>query len=261
MQECFNSSVTQRPIRLLLESIFPSSLHPLISLTVPILCMSQMFGVVAISDHTQILIEQIFPLTGELVTSFIDVVSIIFCLLAMQCFGRKSLLSVTIVGSALCCLFLAIDRLASEDECDVIVVSFLTFLFFSFLLKLMFHYCWQIIIDHKVTTVVMLCIYYSIYSFGLIPVLPIVTGEIFPCRMKTTAVGICMSLIYLVGFCMDTTYRTLNTYADSCVAFVCYTLFGAIGLPLAIAVVVPIKQRKSLSEIQNDMDNFVLASY
>lgn len=103
-------------------------------------------------------------------------------------------------------------------------------------------------------------LYYVIYSLGLTPVLPIVTGEIFPSRAKTAAVGICACLLYLVAFWVQRSYEALNDYTSSCITFGSFTLMGSIGLPFALALL-PEANGKSLTQIQNDFENMVVTNY
>lgn len=113
----FNSRFIKKPRQLMRESFCPSSLRPFTLMILPILCTSQMLGITAISDYAQHLIGNVYAVSGRLVTSFIDVVSIILCLFAIERFGRKPLLLLTSVGSALCCLILAIYNLKNEEQC------------------------------------------------------------------------------------------------------------------------------------------------
>lgn len=108
--------------------------------------------------------------------------------------------------------------------------------------------------------VAILCVYYGIYALGLTPILPIVTGEIFPSREKTTAVGICTSLMYLAAFCMQRSYEALNHRTSSCLAFTCFTVLGSAGLPFVV-VLMPETKGKSLSQIQNELENIVMVNY
>ncbi|XP_008214063.1 sugar transport protein 5 isoform X3 [Nasonia vitripennis] len=165
----FNSRFFKKPKQLMLESLCPNGLRPLTLIILPILCMSQMIGITAISDYAQILIRNAYKVSGRLVTSCIDVFSIILCMFAIERFGRKFLLLLTIFGSALCCLTLAIYNLKNEDQCRQNLL----------------------LADNKILPMTILCTYYAIYALGFIPVFPIVAGEIFPCRAKTAAVGMC----------------------------------------------------------------------
>ncbi|XP_031779492.1 sugar transport protein 5 isoform X2 [Nasonia vitripennis] len=105
----FNSRFFKKPKQLMLESLCPNGLRPLTLIILPILCMSQMIGITAISDYAQILIRNAYKLLA----------------------------------------------------------------------------------DNKILPMTILCTYYAIYALGFIPVFPIVAGEIFPCRAKTAAVGMC----------------------------------------------------------------------
>ncbi|KAL7304177.1 hypothetical protein TKK_0003375 [Trichogramma kaykai] len=236
----FNSSLAKPTGRLLLESLCPlreELRSPLALLVVPLLCVSQMLGVVAVSSYALLLLEQVLeqPQAGKVVASFVDVLSIVLCLLAIQRFGRKPLLTFSIVGSGLCCLVLSVYYLASEERC-------LT----NALPK-----------ENKILPISVMCLYYAIYSLGLTPVLPIVTGEIFPSQAKSAAVGICTSLVYLVAFCMQRSYEALNQRASSCLAFASFSLLGSIGLPFAVTLL-PETKGKSLLQIQNELGNIMM---
>ena len=115
----------------------------------------------------------------------------------------------------------------------------------------------QLPVKNEILPVSVLCIYYSIYALGLTPVLPIVTGEIFPSQAKTAAVGICTSLVYLFAFCMQRSYETLNQRTSSCLAFATFSMLGSIALPFALTLL-PETKGKSLLQIQSELENIMM---
>lgn len=193
----------------------------------PILCISQIVGGHAMDDYAEYFIDDVIPNYGRVLLASLDVISVAVCLYAIEKVGRRPLLIISTSVSALCCLILAIYRvtLAMQNTKEKMVVP---------------------------TTIVV--IYYSVYSLGLTPVLPVLTGEIFPSRMKTVAVGLTMMLVYLVAATMQMIYMYLNETAGGCWGFVIFALVGSIGLPLA-ASSLPETRGKSLSQIQADMEN------
>ncbi|XP_058792092.1 uncharacterized protein LOC131664762 isoform X2 [Phymastichus coffea] len=240
MEAMFNRSFSKGTgRRRLLESLCPGSTRPLGLAAVPVLCVSQMLGLVALTDYAEQLVESICPYSRGLLTSFVDVASSVLCVFAIERFGRRALLFFTVVGCGLCCLALALYHLTRGEQC----------------------YAQELLAaDHRTLPTVVLCVYYGIYALGLTPVLPIVTAEIFPCRAKAAAVGICTSLLYFVAFCTRRSYEALNQYTSSCFAFACFAMLGSIALPFVVAAL-PETAPTSLLQMQTELDNGVVINY
>lgn len=120
----FKLNAIRDPKSLILESMFPKTMRMMTVIVVPVLCVSQMLGVTAISDFAQNIIEMDYPSKGKLFTSLIDVISIILCLLVIERIGRRPLLAFTSLGSGLCCLIFGVYNLVDAKECQVTVSIF-----------------------------------------------------------------------------------------------------------------------------------------
>lgn len=121
----FNSNAVRDSRTLILESLFPTTIaRAMTMIVIPVLCVSQMLGVTAISDFAQNLIEMNYPAKGKLLISLIDVISIVLCLLAIERIGRRPLLAFTSLGSSLCCLIFGVYNLVNARECSATVSKF-----------------------------------------------------------------------------------------------------------------------------------------
>lgn len=195
-----------------------------------LLCCSQIIGNYAIDSYTSYHVDLVLPTHGKIFLSILDVISVVFCLCVIEKVGRRSLLFFSIAGSSISCLLLAID----------------TF-FRGIHQKNFYHY------DDKYLAVLIFILYHGSISFGFTPLIPLITGELFPNRIKTIAIGLCISGIYLTFMISQTVFEILNVEIGDYVALLSFTLIGSMGI-FFIILFLPETQAKSLHEIQNRID-------
>ncbi|XP_066590211.1 facilitated trehalose transporter Tret1-like isoform X2 [Prorops nasuta] len=216
-----------------LRSIFwPERVKKSVAIILPILCISQMVGGHAMDDYAEEVVNIVVPHYGKLLLSSLDVLSVGICLYMIDKVGRKPLLMISIIGSGLCCFSLAIFRYFGQDQCRSI--------------------------NNKIEiSVGIVIVYYSVYSLGLIPILPILTGELFPSRIKTIAVGLCMAFVYLAAAGMQSLYWFFYVRSGTCLAFAAFAMSGSLGCPLAVTSM-PETKGKSLYEIQGEIESIAV---
>ena len=231
LENFFNSDhqSKKKTTRVLMEFFFPQSAKKSVMVVLPLLCLSQMMGSYAMNHYLERVLKHFVPRFEYVVLSSVNVISVAICLYTIEKIGRKRLLIISIVGSAICCLLLAIHKLIQRQDCQSLLKG-------------------ELIIP-----LILILAYYAVYFFGLIPLLPILAGEIFPNRVKTVAAGICVSLVYVAALSVQSVYEFMKTKTNSCSAFGCFAILGSIGLPLIITSL-PETKGKSLYQIQNEMD-------
>ena len=232
IESFFNSEhgKKKKATSVLMQFFNPQSTTKSVMFILPLLCLSQMIGGYAMNFYVEKLLKHFVPRYEYVILSSVNVVSVGFCLFAIVKVGRKPLLITSIVGSALCCFFLAIHKLVQKQDCHIFLKGEL------------------------MIPVMIILAYFTIYFFGFIPILPILAGEIFPNRIKTVAAGICVSFVYVAALIVQNVYEFLRIKTNSCLAFGSFAILGSIGLPLLISSL-PETKGKSLYQIQNEMDN------
>lgn len=231
LENFFNSDhqTKKKTTQVLMGFFFPQSAKKSVILILPLLCLSQMMGSYAMNNYLERVLKLFVPRYEYVVLSSMNVISVGICLYTIEKIGRKPLLIISIVGSAICCLLLAIHKLIQRQDCESLIKGEL------------------------VIPLVLILAYYTVYFFGLIPLLPILAGEIFPNRVKTVAAGICVSMVYVAALSVQSVYEFMKEKTNSCSAFGCFAILGSIGLPL-ILTFLPETKGKSLYKIQSEMD-------
>lgn len=197
-----------------------------------ILFISQMVGGYAMDEYTEKFVDELLPIYGRILLSTLDLLSIGLCVYLIEKVGRKPLLLLSISGSSASCLILAIDALIHETSYGTISDY-----------------------NERVITSVIVVMYCTAYSLGLTPILPLLTGEVFPNRIKTIAVGLCISVIYLSVMINQSIFETLNAKRGMYVAFIAFSVIGSLGL-FSVFLFLPETTAKSLHEIQSELDTF-----
>ncbi|KAG7203445.1 hypothetical protein KM043_013510 [Ampulex compressa] len=227
MERFFNAGLNVVTKPTLYQVFHPKNTKRSIAVILPILCISQMIGGYAMDDYAEEVINIVVPHYGKILLATLDVLSVGICLYMIEKVGRKPLLMLSVFASAICCFALGIYRYVGQLQC-------------------------QTVKGHMALPVGLISVYYAVYCLGLTPILPILTGEIFPCRVKTVAVSCCMMIVYLFAVIMQRLYVLLIHKAGSCLAFAIFALLGSAGIPLALASV-PETKGKSLYQIQGEL--------
>lgn len=230
--ECFFNSeymTKKKATSVLKEFFFPQNTKKSLVIILPLMCLSQTVGGFAMNEYLEKVLKHFVPRYEYAIISSINVLSTLFCLLAIEKIGRKSLLIISIVGSAICCFLLAIYKLIEKQDCQTLLKG------------------------EMLIPVLLILAYYAVYFFGLIPLVPILAGEIFPNRVKIVACAICISLVYISAFSVQNIFELLKLQTNSCLAFSIFAILGSIGLPLIVSFL-PETRGKSLYEIQSELD-------
>lgn len=197
------------------------------------LCITQMVGAYGMDDYSKNFMNDILPHYGRVVIASLDLCSVAVCLCVIEKFGRRQiLLTISIVGSSISCLIMGVVTLTQYDTSIRNAVQKPPYLLPAAILGL----------------------YYLVYTLGLTPILPVMTGEIFPSRGKTMVLGFCISFIYFCSIVIQALFETLNARQGSDLAFATFALVGSLGIPVAF-LFVPETRGKTLNEIQNDLDD------
>lgn len=202
-------------------------------ISIPILCLCQLTGSYAMDTYTEHIINIAIPHYGRVVISCVNVVSVGACLFMIDNVDRRSMLTISVLGSAMCCFVIAIYRLVEEDQYRDSSRS------------------------HLVVPVVMVVIYYIVCSLGIMPILPVLTGEIFPRRVKTIAISFCIMFVYVTEVAVDRLYSLLHVKTGECLTFVVFAFCGSVGMPLAM-LSLPETRGKSLSQIQDEFEDVLV---
>ncbi|XP_051159885.1 uncharacterized protein LOC127280713 isoform X2 [Leptopilina boulardi] len=119
--ECFFNSeyVKEKKTTSLFKNIFfPKNAKKSLIIILPLMCLSQMMGSYAMNEYLEKILKHYVVHYEYAILSLINVLSDCFCLLAIEKIGRKILLIISIVGSAICCFLLALNKLIQKQDCQ-----------------------------------------------------------------------------------------------------------------------------------------------
>ena len=195
-----------------------------------------MIGAYGMADYSKSFLNILLPNYGRIVIAAIDVFSVGIGLFMIETFGRRSiLLAISIVGSSIACLVLAIFTLTEYSKVDSQEATERSMLLPGSIIAL----------------------YYTVYSLGLTPIMPIITGEIFPSRDKTIVLSFCISFIYFSSIIIQSTFEILNAKQGSNFAFASFAIVGSLGIPV-VFIFLPESNVKPLNEIQYELQDFTI---
>lgn len=231
MEYFFNSEylMEKKASSIFKKFFIPKNAKKSLIIILPLTFLSQMIGSFAMNEYLEKILKHFVPRYEYAILSSINVLSDVFCLLAIEKIGRKTLLIISIVGSAICCFMLALHKLIQKQDCQSLMKG------------------------EMLIPMLLLLAYYTVYFFGLIPLVPILAGEIFPNRVKTMACAICISLVYIAALCVQNMFELLQNKTNSCLAFSIFAILGSVGLPLILSFL-PETKGKSLYEIQSELE-------
>lgn len=206
------------------------------TLVIIFLCITQMVGAYGMDVYATTYLDLVLPAYRRIILSSLGLASVWTCFCVIDRINRRSFLFViSILGSSISCLMLALLTLAGQNmknrqACYVITI---------------------------LVPASLLAFYYMIYTLGLTPIFPVLTGEIFPSRYKTTAVCICISFIYFSSMLIQFIFELVYAEQGYHLTFASFAIFGALGIPFMI-MFLPETQGKALCAIQDEFGEFTL---
>ncbi|XP_063982585.1 uncharacterized protein LOC135165326 isoform X2 [Diachasmimorpha longicaudata] len=189
MEKFFDFQATERPrTETTLKLVVTSSWRRIpASITMLLLCISQMVGGYAMNAYTKQFLNNVNPEISKIIVACLDLISVGLCVFLIEKIGRKPLLMFSIGGSSICCLILAIDAILYQANNNHLLYS-----------------------SEKLVTLSIIIIYYASYSLGVVPILPLLTGEVFSSKMKTISISICISSFYLAAMIIEGIFETIT---------------------------------------------------
>lgn len=176
------------------------------------LCCTQIIGNYAMDLYTDYYIDTIFPSYGFIFVPFLNVVSIGICIYLIGKIGRGPVLYLSLFGYTISCLVLALDTLIDN------IYSYYNY------------YC-----IHNYLMAIVFLLYRGSSSLGLIPFIPLLTGELFPNRIKTIAIGFFISGIYLATMISQVIFEIINFEKGSDIAIMSFGSLSIIFVYLFIS--------------------------
>ncbi|XP_024939240.1 facilitated trehalose transporter Tret1 isoform X2 [Cephus cinctus] len=196
------------------------------------LCTTQVIGGYAMTNYVDSIVSTQLPRYGTVFLALMNFVSVVCCLGTIEKIGRKFILKLSCIGSSTCYLIIFIYNFYYGTKCEPGNGT-------------------------ATSLIIIIAIYYIIYTFGVIPVIPVLTSEIFPNKIKTVAIGFCFSSVYLANLIIAWLYFSLSHLMGVCPTFAVFTFTGAIGLPVIIWSL-PETNGKSLYEIQHELRDEII---
>lgn len=180
---------------------------PSTAIILVLLIVSQTIGGYAMSEYTERFLHKFSPYYEKSILTFLDVLSIGLCIFSIQNVGRRLLLTISIAGSSICCIILAIYSFIHETK-------------------------YLAISDYadEIFTSIIVILYCIANSLGLTPILPLLTGDVFPNRIKTITVGLCISVIYLGAMINQIVFELLDEHKGIYVASIVFSVIGSFGI-------------------------------
>ena len=208
----------------ILSSVQKNETRRILLVGVFLATFQQWCGINVIFNYAQ----EVFLAAGFTISSLMiniaitGLVNLLFTLLAMKIidvWGRRPMIMIGALGLAICYVLLGLCFWLEWTGMLVLVLVFFAI---------------------------------AIYAMTLAPVTWVLLAELFPNRIRSAAMSVCVSVLWIACFLLTISYKPLNLILGAAGTFGLYALICLAGTAVIMATV-PETKRKSLEQIQDEV--------